>query len=558
VIARESVAGPTASQAILAKATLKNDHDAMASDVKPNTDTSNSPDSPPKQVAVVDIGATSIRMAIANIHDSGKIEIKESLIQAVALGKDTFTKGSINPSTTEECVRVLKTYREKLKELDITRSDQIHVVATSAVREATNRLSFLMRIYVATGFRVEPFDDAAVNRVVYLGVQPLLESQPEFVDTQALIIEVGGGSTDVLLVNDGNVVYANTHRLGALRARKTLETFQASIGKVQKIMESPIRRIVGHIRQRVSKDRPLTMLALGGDVRFAASKLLPDWQERSLAAIPLSKLKAFTEQILALSTDELFLDYHLPYPEAEAIGPALLANVQIAQALDLESILVSTISLRDGLVKAMATHEVWTTEFAKQVLRSAADVGRRYRFDETHGRHVADLSRTLFHALQDEHQLGSRFEIILRVAALLHDIGYVINTRSHHKHSMSLIMNGDLFGLTRRDVMLVALTARYHRRASPKPNHPGYRRLNWVNRANVAKMAAILRVADALDRSNSQRIKDIKCTQTDGRLVITVPTADDLSLEQLALRQKGSLFQEVFGMPVLLRNEPEF
>ena len=516
----------------MAKATLKNDHDAMASDVKPNTDTSNSPDSPPKQVAVVDIGATSIRMAIANIHDSGKIEIKESLIQAVALGKDTFTKGSINPSTTEECVRVLKTYREKLKELDITRSDQIHVVATSAVREATNRLSFLMRIYVATGFRVEPFDDAAVNRVVYLGVQPLLESQPEFVDTQALIIEVGGGSTDVLLVNDGNVVYANTHRLGALRARKTLETFQASIGKVQKIMESPIRRIVGHIRQRVSKDRPLTMLALGGDVRFAASKLLPDWQERSLAAIPLSKLKAFTEQILALSTDELFLDYHLPYPEAEAIGPALLANVQIAQALDLESILVSTISLRDGLVKAMATHEVWTTEFAKQVLRSAADVGRRYRFDETHGRHVADLSRTLFHALQDEHQLGSRFEIILRVAALL--------------------------GLTRRDVMLVALTARYHRRASPKPNHPGYRRLNWVNRANVAKMAAILRVADALDRSNSQRIKDIKCTQTDGRLVITVPTADDLSLEQLALRQKGSLFQEVFGMPVLLRNEPEF
>ena len=513
---------------------------------------------PPKQVAVVDIGATAIRMAIANIHESGEIEIKESLIQAVALGKDTFTKGAIDPATTEECVRVLKIYRQKLKELDITGSDQIHVVATSAVREASNRLSFLMRIYVATGFRVEPFDDAAVNRVMYLGVQPLLESQPELVGSQSLIIEVGGGSTEVLLVDDGNVEFANTYRLGALRARKTLEAYQAPTGEVHKIMESQIRRIVAHVRQHASKDRPLHMLALGGDVRFAASRLLPNWKKRSLPAIPIAKLKDFTKRILALSPDELFVDYHLPYSEAEAIGPALLAYLRIAQALELDTILVSTISLRDGLVKARATHEAWTTEFANQILRSAVDVGRRFRFDEAHGRHVAELSKTLFHALQDEHQLGSRFEIILHVAALLHDIGYVINTRSHHKHSMSLIINGDLFGLTRREVMLAALTARYHRRASPKPTHEGYATLDWVSRANVTKMAAILRVADALDRSNTQRIRNIKCTQTDGRLLITVPSADDLSLEQLALRQKANLFQEVFGMPVLLRNEPGF
>lgn len=526
--------------------------------VKPSAKNATKELPPPKRVAVVDIGATSIRMAIANIHESGKIEIKESLIQAVALGKDTFTKGSIDPATTEECVRVLKIYREKLKELNITGSDQVHVVATSAVREAANRQSFLMRIYVATGFRVEPFDDAAVNRVMYLGVQPLLESEPELVGSQSLIIEVGGGSTEVLLVNDGNVTFANTYRLGALRARKTLETYQAPMGEVRKIMESQIRRIVGHVRQHASDDRPLGMLALGGDVRFAASKLLPAWKKRSLATLALPKLGEFAEEILALSADELFVDYHLPYPEAEAIGPALLAYVRIAQSLELKSILVSTISLRDGLVKAMATHEAWTTEFANQIVRSAIDMGRRFRFDETHGRHVAELSRALFRALQDEHQLDSRFEIILHVAALLHDIGYVVNTRSHHKHSMSLIINGDLFGLTRRDVMLAALTARYHRRASPKPNHEGYSSLDWVSRANVAKMAAILRVADALDRSNTQRIKDIKCTQADGRLLISVPSADDLSLEQLALRQKSSLFQEVFGMPVLLRNEPEF
>jgi exopolyphosphatase/guanosine-5'-triphosphate,3'-diphosphate pyrophosphatase len=234
-----------------------------------------------------------------------------------------------------------------------------------------------------------------------------------------------------------------------------------------------------------------------------------------------------------------------------------LAYVRLAQELKLDHFLVSSINLRDGLIKEMASHQAWTADFADQIIQSALDLGRRFRFDGAHALHVAELSGTLFRALQQEHQLGSRFEVILYIAALLHDVGYAVNSRSHHKHSMYLITNGDLFGLSKKDALLTALTARYHRRASPKPTHEGYATLDWESRTNVAKMAAILRVADALDRSNTQRIKSITCSQEGGRLVITVPSADDLSLEQLAIRQKGGLFKDIFGMPVLLRNAPE-
>ncbi len=512
---------------------------------------------PPKLVAVIDIGATSIRMAIAEISEGGQFRTLESLAQAVSLGKDTFSTGSIDPATTEECVRVLKSYRQKLIEYGITRSDEIHVVATSAVREALNRLVFLKRIYIATGFNVEPFDEAAVNRVTYLGVLPLLASEPRLAEGKTLIVEVGGGSTEVLLIDQGDVAFAHTFRLGSLRLRKTLEAFHAPVGKVRTIMESQITRIVDQVRKHVPADHSLIMIALGGDIRFATSELLPSWDGHSLATVAVDELRKLTEHTVARSVDELLHNFPLALPDAEGLGPALLTYVRLARALKVDEILVSPLNLRDGLIREMASREEWTENFTHQIIRSALDFGRRFGIDEPHGRHVAELSRMLFRALQAEHQLGYRYEVILYVAALLHDIGYAVSARSHHKHSMYLIGNGDLFGLSQKDVLLAALTARYHRRSSPKPIHEGYATLDWEGRTIVAKMAAMLRLADALDRTNTQRVRNIQCEREDNRWVISVPGADDLSVEQLAVQQKSALFKEVFGVPVLVRNAPD-
>jgi exopolyphosphatase/guanosine-5'-triphosphate,3'-diphosphate pyrophosphatase len=217
----------------------------------------------------------------------------------------------------------------------------------------------------------------------------------------------------------------------------------------------------------------------------------------------------------------------------------------------LDSVLVANVNLRDGLLTDMAVNASWTEEFSNQIIRSAVDLGRKYHFDEPHARHVAELSRRLFHALREEHHLDRRHEVLLYVAALLHEVGLYVSQQSHHKHSLYLIQNSELFGLSRKDVLLAGLVARYYRRASPQPVHEGYATLERDERVAVAKMAA--RVAAALDDSRNQRIKEFECTRESGRLVITIPQVEDLSLEQLALRQNGSLFEETFGIPVLLR-----
>jgi exopolyphosphatase/guanosine-5'-triphosphate,3'-diphosphate pyrophosphatase len=503
--------------------------------------------------AVIDIGATSIRIAIAEIDDLGRIRKLESLSQAVSLGKDTFTAGMISKSTIEESVRVLRSYRQVLREFQISDPSQVRVVATSAVREARNAMAFLDRVYIATGLTVEPIDEAEVNRVTYMGIQPYLDGDAALKAAKSMVVEVGGGSTELLMVKQGNVVFSHTYRLGSLRLRKSLESLHAPVGKIREIMERQIDNTVAQIRERLSEEGDVQMIAIGGDVRFAVAQLQPDWDRSNKTMLPVGMLETFTDRLLKLSPDSIAHKYHISFPEAETLGPALLAYVRLARALNQECILVTNTNLRDGLLQELAATAAWSDEFRAQIYRSAVNLGRKYNFDEPYAAHVAELSNKLFVALQDEHQLDRRYGVLLYVAALLHAIGNYVSNRSMHKHSMYLIRNSELFGLGKRDLLLVSLVARYHRRASPQPMHEGYSTLTRDERVAVALMAALLRIAIALDDSRSQRIANLSCRKVDDRLVISIPGVEDLSLEQLALKQGGSLFEETYGMQVELR-----
>jgi exopolyphosphatase / guanosine-5'-triphosphate,3'-diphosphate pyrophosphatase len=157
--------------------------------------------------------------------------------------------------------------------------------------------------------------------------------------------------------------------------------------------------------------------------------------------------------------------------------------------------------------------------------------------------------------LQMHHRMDARAGVMLTLAALLHEIGMFVSISAYHKHSMYLIQSSELFGLSQLDMQIVGMVARYHRRASPKPTHAGYIIMSRQDRVVVSKLASILRVADALDRSYSQRIRDFTCDVKKDRLIITVPGVDDLSLEQIALKQTAQLFEETYGLSVLLRRE---
>ncbi|MDA3873948.1 MAG: HD domain-containing protein [Kiritimatiellae bacterium] len=503
-----------------------------------------------RTVAVIDIGTSSIRMALADIDDAGNIQFLEKLNQSVRLGQDVFTRGRIRRTTVEACVRILESFQQVMKEYKVSAED-VRAVASSAVQEATNRDTLLDRVAMATGIEIEIIDDAEATRLTYLSVLPFLRDKRRKTTEHTLVLEVGGGRTEMLELRNQNIIDTRVMRLGSVRLRNLLEQQRTPQDQIRDVLNQEITNTLHQLKGDFKEGNP-SLIALGGDARFLAMQINPEWNRDLLQPIPLKRWKAFTDHLLELSLEQCVEQYHLTFAEAETLGPALYAYSRFAEDLGCKTLKVSAFTMRDGLLQELAQQDGWTESYRRQMLESALQLGQKFHLDEKHGEEVAGLALQLFDELQEEHHLGPRYRVLLHIACLLHEIGTFISSTSHHKHSMYILANTPIFGLGRRDSRIVANVARYHRRSTPKPTHPFYQSLSRRDRISVQQLSAILRVADALARSRGRRIQHILCERSDETLFIRVPGVDNLHLENSALQVKGQMFEQVFGMNVIL------
>lgn len=503
-----------------------------------------------RTVAVIDIGTTGIRIALADIDTKGSIQFLEKLNQSVRLGRDVFTRGRIRRSTIGECVRILESFQQVMKEYRVAAED-VRAVASSAVQEAANRETLLDRVAMATGIEVEVIDDAEATRLTYLSVLPFLKDKRRKRKDHTLVMEVGGGRTEMLELSNENIIETRVMRLGSLRMRNLLEQQRTPQDQIRGVLEQEVSNTLHQLQGDFSTGNP-SMILLGGDARFLAMQVNPEWNRNQLQPVTLKKWKNLTDQLMGLTLEQIVERHHLTFAEAETLVPALYAYGRFAEALGCQNLKVSGYTMRDGLLQETVQREGWTESYMEQMLDSALQLGRKFALDEKHGQEVAGLALQLFDELQDEHHLGPRHRMLLNMAALLHEIGTFISANSHHKHSMYILANTTIFGLGKRDGKIVANVARYHRRSPPKPTHTFYQSLDRRDRIVVQQLSALLRVADALARSRGRRISRILCERREETLFIRVPDVDNLHLENSAMRVKGQMFEQVFGMNVIL------
>lgn len=504
-------------------------------------------------VGVMDIGSTFIRMTIAEGKGEGAFTILERVVQSVAIGREVVASRRISNATIEKCVSILRSYQNLLNEYGVP-LETVQVTATAAVREAENCDAFIDRLSVATGLRLNVLDISEVGYYHHLALQPVLAKDKKADTAAYCVMEIGGLTTEVLYVDHREIRFAQTYNNGSLRIRHQLQESGIPDTRMTEMAEGRAKEMELNLSQNIRNLDSLKLVLLGREMRFAASRILAKWKGERLAAIPVATFAKLVQEVIAQPIDELARSEQLAYPDAETLGPALMIALRIAKALSLITVYVGGMSFCDGLVIEAVEGLAWDPRMSHHILRIAAETGLKYRHDVRHARQVAKLSTRLFDLVQAEHRGTPLHRLILEVAAWLHDIGVFINTRGHHKHSMYIIQHTEFPGLNARVINLIALVARYHRKAAPQPTHPDYMALPHEDRLVVCKLAALLRVADAFDRVHDQSLGEIRFDLQDEILTCIPAQPVDISAEQLALAEKGDLFEQIYGRRCLIRN----
>ena len=497
------------------------------------------------------MGASAIRLVVAEIQPRQPVRILEEATRGVPLGRDVFSTGVIRSDTVDAALSALEGFRTIVDTYGVV---QLRAVATSAVREARNGDMFLDRIRGRTGISFEIINEAEESRLVYLAVRQRLGSHQALKGEWTLVAEVGGGSTDLTLLRRGRPNRSGVYALGAIRMRQQLNLKRQSPDLQVSLFKRYIANAIEEIRVDIPLDRVTHMIAIGGDVRFAAAQL----QERetdAARAIPRDDFLAFCDQIESMDEDTVADRFRLPAVEAETLVPALLVYRTLLAETSARRLVVSDASLRAGVLLDMAEPggRLGAVDFERQVLASADALGVKYRYDRAHGKHVALLSIRLFDALLKEHGLTGRERLLLQVAAMLHDIGGYVNLRAHHKHSQYLLAASQIFGLSDTETAMVANIARYHRRGLPQRSHLPYVALDGPDRLIVNKLAAILRVANALDAEHLQKVRDLRLVSHGESWILELEGTGDVTMERMVAVARSDMFAETYGRQILIR-----
>jgi exopolyphosphatase/guanosine-5'-triphosphate,3'-diphosphate pyrophosphatase len=504
-----------------------------------------------RTVAAIDMGSNSVRMVIAEALPDGRIETIERLHRAVRLGQDTFRRGRLGNRSMSAALAVLRDYRQML---DLYRVERIRAVATSAVREAINCDTFLDRVFMATGLNVEVISTSEESSLTVSAVRRAVPADSVVNRDRALIADVGGGSTLLIVLEEGEIANSLSLRLGSVRLQEMFPTGQESADRSSDVLSRHISKAVGAAEGSVRLDEIRSLVAVGGDVRFAARKIGAATASQDLYRVSGADFDKLVSACRRLSVEQAARKYGLPIADAQTLTPALLVYQSLLRRTKAESMFVSRVSMRDGLLLDLARNASGEedAQAAEGTLHSATKLAEKYRVDRQHAKDVARLSVRLFDEFQADHGLGPRQRLLLEVAALLHEVGGYVAAASHHKHSFYLIRYSEIFGLRPREIEIVAHIARYHRRSGPKPAHMDYMSLPRESRVMISKLAALLRAADAICRGQIRDVQSLRFERQGDDLVITVPGVNNLGLERKAIADKGAMFEDIYGMKIRL------
>ena len=508
------------------------------------------------KLAAIDIGSNSIKLAVVDAAASDSFAVLAREKDAVRLGHETLRNGHLAPAAIERAAICIKRFQSIA---EARGAESIIAVATASVREARNSAEFIREVERQTGIRVEILSGIEEARLIGLAASQGCGGAAN------LNIDIGGGSTEISVFRDGLPLSLYSVKVGAVAlTEKALlsdppksKELSNLKNEVRAAFERPARELRGSRWHRATGTSG-TVLAMGAVLR---SRVTSDTERKNQAAQPVETEIALS-QLAQLNDDMAMMNLAerraLPGISSQR-SEIIIAGGQILEgamrALGMNVLRTCDSALREGIIidrlrELESESRPPMPDFADHKLRGVHAVGRRFGYEEAHAHQVARLAEAIFDSLAATENFTRHQRTLMSAAALLHDVGYHIAHESHHKHSLYLIENSELTGFSEAERAVIANVARYHRGSPPKERHPEYAALNAPDRETVCRLGAIVRLADALDRSHDGRVGELRCTRNGDVMQIQIRSSLDCENELREADLKKEMFEAAFQCAV--------
>jgi len=501
-----------------------------------------------QRLAAIDIGTNSVRLVVAEPLPDGSYAVLDEERAMTRLGRGLSASGRLSDDAFAMSLEALG----RMKAIAEGREAKlVRVVATSAVREASNGAEFRKAVWRTHRLRVEVISPEEEAQYA------LLSASRRFpIEGRSLAVaDLGGGSLEVVLAAGSVVDRVISLDLGAVRLT---DMFCLS----DPLKERDWRRLRRHIDHALKRDLgklpfPVEVLigsggsfsALGAMARFER-----DGREGTSHGTQLTRAEAarLLARMLELPLEMRRQMPGLPPGRADIMIAGAAVVTRLARYLGVRQLVVNEGGVRDGLILSAigGSRGVGPVEGRMEGVR---DFARRCRSNVRHCEHVADLAGRLFDGMRRRADLPASARELLTAAARLHDVGFLVSHEKHHKHAFHLIMHSDLPGFSAREVEVIANVVRYHRRALPSRDHTAFARLQKADRRLVKGLAGLLRVAVALNRTHAQLVTDVRLRRRGDRTTIEIVAEQEPEVELWDARRKAALFGDAFKTDVAVR-----
>ena len=512
--------------------------------------------------AAITVGSFELELGIYELSARNGLRRVDEVRHVIGLGKDTYSTGKISYELVEELCRVLEDFVKIMNTYKVT---DYRAYGTSAMREAKNKQIILDQIRVRTGLNIRVISNSEQRLISYKGIASKAAEFNRIIQEGAAILDMGYGSAQISLFDKDALVTTQNLPLGALRIRSLLERIPATAQLHRQQIEEIVDNELFTFRKMYLKDRQITnLIGIGDNILYLLRQI---GQRVSGDCLEASVLMKFYDLFTGMTLDQIEERFGVTAEYASLLLPAVVVYKRVMEITGAKLFWLPGIRLCDGIAAEYGQEKKLLKlghNFENDILAASRNMAKRYKCHASHNQILDTFSVDIFDAMRRFHGMSPRDKLLLRIAVYLHACGKFISIRNSNECAYNIIMSTEIIGLSHLEREIIANVVRYNIRdfdynrvqleAQVYKDASGGLTANEIT-IKIAKLTAILRLANSMDRTHKQKISGCKIAVRDGELVITTDYQGDISMEKRSFVQKADFFEEIFGIRPVLKQK---